>query len=170
MAKKLIGRELRVIFDTNALHTQVPSDLVNAETRKLIQVNSNHPDLKLAWYLPEVVVFERHYQMRTRADDLLRAFQKMDAILGIGIKLSSDQLVSRIDAVIESQMAELKLNRLTISPNVVDWHRVIRDASLRAPPFQAGETEKGFRDAMILETFLQLVEAAPRTANACLTC
>src|SRR4029077_13322275 len=30
----------------------------------------------------------------------------------------------------------------------------------RKPPFQMGEKEKGFRDAIILETFLQLVDGA----------
>lgn len=59
--KKRTVRELRVVFDTNPLYTQVPSDLVNAETRKLIQANSAHPDLQIKWIIPDIVVFERHY-------------------------------------------------------------------------------------------------------------
>lgn len=167
MPKKRTCRELRVVFDTNTLHTQVPSDLVSAETRELIQANSAHPDLKVAWHLPEVVILERHYQMRTRAEQLLRSFQRMDAILGIGINLGPEQLAPRIDTVIEAQMRQMNLTRLSLNSTVVDWNRIIRDASLRVPPFQAGETEKGFRDAMILETFIQLVEASPRTPNTC---
>jgi hypothetical protein len=37
----------------------------------------------------------------------------------------------------------------------------------RVPPFQPGETEKGFRDAMVLESFLQLVADSPRNPAVC---
>jgi hypothetical protein len=42
---------------------------------------------------------------------------------------------------------------------------VILDASYRRPPFQLGEKEKGFRDALILETFLQIVKNSPTSRS-----
>lgn len=37
----------------------------------------------------------------------------------------------------------------------------------RNPPFEAGEKEKGFRDAIVAETFLQLVSSSPKTPSVC---
>jgi len=54
-----------------------------------------------------------------------------------------------------------------LDASIVDWPRVVRDAAYRVPPFQKGEKEKGFRDAVILESFLQLVHASPRTPRFC---
>ena len=40
---------------------------------------------------------------------------------------------------------------------------MLSSALIRRPPFEA-ETEKGFRDAMVLETFDQLVRGLPEKA------
>jgi len=40
------------------------------------------------------------------------------------------------------------------------------DAVYRRAPFQAGEKEKGFRDALVMEAFAQLIEASPTTPEA----
>jgi len=40
-------------------------------------------------------------------------------------------------------------------------------AVYRHPPFESGETEKGFRDSIIAETFLQLFQKSPKTPSAC---
>ncbi len=105
--------------------------------------------------------------MRTKAQQLLGSFQKMDQILGFGISLLPEHLPPKIDTVIGAQMTALNLKRPLLYPGRVDWGRVVRDAAFRVPPFQAGETEKGFRDAVLLETFVQLVEDAPRTRSTC---
>jgi hypothetical protein len=41
------------------------------------------------------------------------------------------------------------------------------DAAYRKPPLKDGETEKGFRDRIIVETFLQLVDDSPKTPTIC---
>jgi len=47
----------------------------------------------------------------------------------------------------------------------VDWQRLMLDAAYRKAPFQLGEKEKGFRDALILETFLQVVGSTPTSRS-----
>jgi hypothetical protein len=160
-------RELRVVFDTNPLHTQVPSDLVNAETRALILANSAHPDLKIKWLLPEVVVSERQYQMQQQALELLPNFHRVNAILGIGISISPDTLLPKIASVIDAELTELGIEKLPLNHAQVDWQKIVNNAAFRQPPFQPGKNEKGFRDAMILETFAQLVEVSPTSAARC---
>jgi hypothetical protein len=165
MARERGKRELIVVFDTSALHTQVPGDLVNAATRDLIGGNSDYPDLEVTWCLPDVVALERQYQMLSTAEQLLRSFQKMDSILGYGISLKADQLAGKVDSAVDVQMAGLKLNRLKLDQSRVDWAQLIRNATMRVPPFQVGEKEKGFRDAVVVETFVQLAEDSPRVKS-----
>src|SRR5258708_23476620 len=104
-------RELRVVFDTNPLYTQVPSDLVNAEARKLILDNSAHPDLQIKRIIPEVVISERHYRMREQAEQLLPQFQRINALLAIGLSLTLATLSPRTFAPIESHLTTLKIHR-----------------------------------------------------------
>jgi hypothetical protein len=160
-------RELRVIFDTNPLYTQVPNELVNTETRTLIQANSAHPDLKIAWHIPEIVTLERHHQMVDQAQQLLPGFVRMNALLGLTVSLAPEQLHSKIGSVIEAELATLNICKAPLDTNKVDWNRVMHDAAFRKAPFQAGKTEKGFRDAMILEAFVQLIEGSPTSASRC---
>lgn len=58
---KIKTPKLLVVFDTNVLFTQVASDLVRHDIKRIIQENSNHPDLTIGWYLPDVVIGERKY-------------------------------------------------------------------------------------------------------------
>ena len=50
---------------------------------------------------------------------------------------------------------------------MIDWNNLILNAAYRYPPFERGDTEKGFRDAMIAEAFLQLMESSPKTPRIC---
>ncbi len=50
---------------------------------------------------------------------------------------------------------------------LVDWPAVIHAAEYRIPPFEAGEKEKGFRDVLVAESFLQLVDGSPKTPAIC---
>jgi len=61
--KKKAKPELKVVFDTSVLFSQVAYDLVRSEVRQLIEDNSQHVDLSIRWYLPDIVVAERRYQM-----------------------------------------------------------------------------------------------------------
>jgi hypothetical protein len=160
-------RELRVVFDTNPLYTASPHELINADTRKLIEINSVHHDLKISWHVPEVVINERHYQMRNHAIELLPAFHKITAVLGIPMPLTPDELPPKVTAVINSTLLKLKIAELKLDHAAVEWKAIIDAATSREPPFQPGKSEKGFRDAIVLETFAQLVEASPSSSARC---
>ena len=49
----------------------------------------------------------------------------------------------------------------------VDWERIIHNACDRQPPFCANEHEKGFRDAMIAESFFQFVKNSLQLKSKC---
>ena len=165
--KKKTKPELRVVFDTSVLFTQVAYDLVKSEVRQLIEANSKHPDLSIRWYLPSIVIDERRYQMQCKARELLPYITKLEKLLGHNLNITDDILASRVDDAIEKQLGELEISKLNIDITKVDWENLMHRSVNRHPPFEHSDKEKGFRDALIAETFLQLVKQSPVTPNIC---
>lgn len=165
--KKRAKPELRVVFDTSVLFTQVASDLVRGEVRQLIEANSRHVDLNIRWYLPNVVVHERRYQMQRKAFEFLPSIAKLEKLLGHNLNITEDILTARVDEAITRQLEELGILKLEIDTTTVDWPAIIERAAYRSPPFEPGEKEKGFRDSLIAESFLQLLKESPVTPSVC---
>ena len=51
----------------------------------------------------------------------------------------------------------------------MDWNKLILDAAYRRPPFETGDKEKGFRDALVAESFMQLLRQSPTSGTNCWT-
>lgn len=165
--RKKTQPELKVVFDTSVLFTQVASDLVKNEVGDIIAKNAHHNDLTIQWYLPEVVLDERRYQMESKAFDFLPSIVKLEKLLGHNLNITEDILVHRVDEAIKRQLAELGISSLPIDTSVIDWHALIKRSVNRHPPFEPGEKEKGFRDSIIAESFRQLVQQSPTTPSIC---
>jgi len=165
--KKKTKPKLKVVFDTNVLFNQVAYDLVRKEVKQLIENNSQHVDLNIEWYMPRVVVDERRYQMRNKAFELLPSIEKLERLLGHKLNITKDILINRVDEAINQQLKELVISRLEINTKDVDWETLIKLSLFRLPPFDPGEKEKGFRDSLIAESFLQLVKQSPVTPSYC---
>ena len=151
--KRKTKRKLKVLFDTSILFTQVAYDLTRPDVQQLIEKHSSHPDLALSWYLPRVVVGERQYQMQQRALALLPNLEKLQRLLGHKLNITPDILATRVEAAINDQIEKMSISVLDLDTNAVDWPTVIARAVRREPPFEAGDTEKGFRDCLIAQTF-----------------
>ena len=165
--KRKTRPELKVLFDTSILFTQVAYDLTRPDVRKLIEENSSHPDLALSWYLPRVVIAERQYQVQKRALEWLPNLEKLERLLGHKLNITPDILAARVEAAINDQIKKMSINVLDLDTNAVDWPTVITRAVRREPPFEAGDTEKGFRDCLIAQTFFQLIRDSPVTPGHC---
>ena len=160
-------REFKVVFDTSVLYTGSASDFLKPEVVELIASNSQHSDLSISWYIPEIVMHERQFQMQGRGFELLPPVQKLERLLGHNLNITEDIIRARVREVIERQRTEIGLSIIPLRIADVDWNRVMLDAAYRRPPFEAGDKEKGFRDALIAETFLQLVSESPVTPKVC---
>jgi hypothetical protein len=163
--------ELRVVFDTSALYVSPTSlgsasDLVRQEVVDLI-TTAKYPDLDILWYLPEVVRHERQYQMQTEALKLRSPINKIERLLGHNLALTDQVLTGHVATKIDDKEAKLGLRELELDDAKVDWKALVHAATYRLPPFSPGEKEKGFRDAIVAETFLQLVAESPKTAKLC---
>lgn len=167
MAKKKQLPELKVLFDTNVLFTQVASDLVKPEVAALINEHSTYPDHKITWHLPEVVRHERQYQMQKAALQLLPSLQKIERLLGHNLGINDRILEQRVNDAVVSQLDLLKLTVVEVDTTKVDWSTLMLNAVYRRPPFDPGDREKGFRDALIVEALLQLIDRSPVTPTVC---
>lgn len=159
-------RELRVTFDTNVLFTGSASDLIRQEAATLIG-QSRFPDLDIQWYLPEVVRLERQFQMQNRALELLAPLERVEKLLGHNLNITREILVDRVEKVIAQRQMELGLIALKPEYANLDWNRLVLDAAFRRAPFQEGKSEKGFRDALVVESFVHLVNISPKTPKVC---
>src|SRR5204862_86291 len=126
-----------------------------------------HPDIQIRWYLPHVVRCEREFQMRENGVALLPAVQKIERVLGHNLNITESVIVSQIEQLISKQLGDVGIEVLKLDIDKVDWSRVIDDSVYRLPPFEKGDKEKGFRDLVVLETVLQLVETSPTTPRVC---
>lgn len=167
MAKKSTKIELNIVFDTNALHTVASHDLLNAKTKKLIETHTNYTDITINWYLPDVVVLERQFQMYEAGRKLLPNIEKMELLLGHKLNINDDILKSRVELSIKSQIENYKINRMLLNTEKIDWQKIIQSSTSRMPPFENNDKEKGFRDAIILETFAQIVEISLQNSKKC---
>lgn len=159
--------ELKVVLDTNAIYTQSNSCLLNHEIFELIKASTKHKDLTITWFLPEIVRHERQYQMLKQSVELLPSVQKLERILGHNLNITEDIIKQRVEETINRQVKDLNINLIQLNLENVDWNRLILDAAYRQPPFSATEKEKGFRDALITESFIQLVSVSPKTPKIC---
>lgn len=166
MAKKRIPK-LIVVFDTNVLFTQIASDLVRNDVQRIVSENSAHPDLKISWYLPEVVIGERKYQMLEKAKELLPNMQKLERLLGHNLGVGEDTLELHVDKAIRNSIDQYKFLTASLDTSAVDWSNLIYRSISRDPPFEPGEKEKGFRDSIIANSVAQLHGSFPKTPSVC---
>jgi hypothetical protein len=112
--------ELKVLFDTSALYNKSASDLLNHQVSTVIREHSNHADLRVTWFLPEIVIHERQYQMENECLALLPSIKKLERLLGHNLNITEDILKTRIRETIDRQVAELNISVLPFDASQVE--------------------------------------------------
>ena len=71
-----------------------------------------------------------------------------------------------------AQISELNVTIVSLNTVDVSWDEIIRRAAFREPPFELGTAEKGFRDAVVMETFCQFQKTVQSSSanHAVLVC
>lgn len=162
--KKLV---LKIVFDTNAIYTGSASDLFKKDIVNIIESHSKVNDLEIHWYLPDIVVKERIFQMIKRGREILPAIQKLEKLFGHGLNINEDLIDLRVNETVKKQIEKLGLKVINLDLNKIQWENIIVNSLSRLPPFEDGEKEKGFRDSLILECVKQLIEDSPSTKSIC---
>jgi len=165
--KKSASPEMIIVFDTSFLYTKSEHYFFKKEVSELISANNGHKDIDIKWYVPEVVKHERQYQMTQKAIELLPAIQRLEKLLGHNLNITEDIVITRVKEAINKQFDVLKIHTGNLDVEKVEWEKIIFNSVFRQPPFEAGDKEKGFRDSLVAEAFLQLVAKSPKTAKSC---
>lgn len=158
---------LKVVFDTNVLYTKLASDLLGENIKLFIQNNSNHSDLIIEWYLSNIVIDERKYQMMNAAKEFIPIIRKLEKLLGHNLNITDEILGYRVNIAISEQIELLNIKKIELDIKKIDWGKIINQSCFRLPPFECGKTEKGFRDTLIAEAFFQLIKNSPSTPVIC---
>jgi hypothetical protein len=156
-------RHVKVVFDTNVVHNVSADHFVHTEVEELILDMPPDSDVQVGWHIPEVVRHERQYQMQKEALTVLPHVTKAERVLSQNLNVTGATLKQGVNDLIEKTCGTLGLILLPLDVTRVDLGRLILDAAYRRPPFQPGDKEKGFRDALIAESFIQLAEDSPST-------
>lgn len=80
--------ELKVVLDSSAIYTSSAYYLLAHDVYDLIQVTTHHADLKVSWYLPDIVRHERQYQILRQSLELLPSLQKLERLLGHNLNIT----------------------------------------------------------------------------------
>ncbi|WP_334014618.1 PIN domain-containing protein [Burkholderia orbicola] len=144
------------MFDTNAVFNKEFDALICRAARDLIDRHSNHGDLGIRWVIPDIVRGEREFQMRNEFRSVSTHVTKAESLFGQQWGVTQDAVEQRIAARINEDLAALHIDVVPCVTGRVDWNDMMRRACFREPPFERGQTEKGFRDAIVCETFIQI--------------
>lgn len=107
--------------------------------------------------------------MLEEARKLTRYARRIEHLLGFQLNITKDLIESIVANNVEKQIRKHGIRVLTLDVNRVNWNQLMLDAVYRRPPLSPGDKEKDFRDALIAETFLQLVSSSRATWIAFVT-
>lgn len=167
MSHKKDTPQIKVVFDTNLIRSSVATDLCNSPFIDFIKAELGRDDILISWYIPDVVLGERRYQMRQDAKKLLNSVKKLEKEFKYSLNVKLADLEKQIDECIKLQLDTHQMQTLSLDTSKVSWKDIIQNACNRNLPFSDGDSEKGFRDAMIAETFLQLVDTITESQPTC---
>lgn len=159
--------ELRIVLDTSVIFSPSPTEPIRNELSKLIKESTELQNLTIIWYIPEIVMHERRYQLIAEATDLISATKKLKKLLGEPLDIAVNTIEERIENLINNIIEKNQLRIIHLHWSKIDWNEMMLDAAYRRPPFEPGDKEKGFRDALVVESYMQLLAESPVNPQLC---
>lgn len=147
-----------VFVDTSTLFFEDKGPVVDPAFDSFWARYSSQFELELR--VPEVVRGELLYQHCTKAFGALsNANQYIEEVSHITEKkyshrVSDDRVKKEIETKFDAWVSGKNASILRTPINTIVWDEIVQRALWRRPPFSAGKAEKGFRDALILETII----------------
>lgn len=147
---------LHVMLDTNALYARSDGDSVVAASIEQAITDPAHLALNVLWCIPQMVQMEREYHLWQNTKHAVSAAAKVPKVFANSWILDSEAVRREIRRVVTSALSDLGIQIIDCDLSLVDWKSLIQAAGHRLPPFDPdSEREKGFKDAIIAETFVQ---------------
>lgn len=160
----ILPKNIAVCFDTSSVISKdSPYRLFHARAVALFRNPRSSDHVHVDWYVSRIVIEERRYRMRERARKLCTDLPAIDALLGRAEGLDAEALLVGVDRVIEEQLSDLNVGTLEVPDDSGLLEEIAMRAVQRMSPF--GDNDKGFRDAVIAESFLSHCRAAAEDAE-----
>ncbi|KAF5435379.1 hypothetical protein C5S36_03295, partial [Candidatus Methanophagaceae archaeon] len=144
-----------VIFDSSVVFTKDRKYFLNKPVTSAILEAQGYTSLIVNWYIPKIAFLERIHRRRQRVEKLADNIQEIQDLTGQSIDIKMDMLQGAADSSAYKELESLSIHLLEPDWSLIDWNNLTEDAAFRIPPFGPGDSEKGFRDAIIIETYLQ---------------
>lgn len=156
-----------IIVDSNILWHEDKSLVVSPEFQQFW--NDNSPQFPMRLIIPSIVRGELLYQQTTSALKLLTNVNKDIEKIGAITEKSYSHRIKEVrikkEVVGRFDNWVLRVNAQIIEPPItnIDWNKIIENSVWRKLPFTPDaknpKNEKGFRDALILETVQDICRA-----------
>ena len=148
---------LNIMLDTNALFVDGRSDkFLSPGIVKVIE-DPLHAELNISWSIPSMVRREREYQLRQHAKHIVSAAREMPSLFASTWVGDANAVNAEISRLVQRELDRLKVRVYECDPSRVGWATLMDAAGWRLPPFDPNDkNEKGFKDAIVAETFIQL--------------
>lgn len=156
----MVNEAYLVIIDTNIIFHQDKKHVVDPDFEELWEEQASLYDLSL--YIPEVVEGEIIFQQTGSALKFFeRANNQFDSLRGVTDqayphRVTKSRVIDDVKARFDKWKRNKKAQVIKTPFDKICWESIVEGAVLRKPPFSndtaKGESEKGFRDAVILET------------------
>jgi len=159
--------------DTNILWDQDKKHAATPEFNKFWQANLKLIPLKLV--VPEVVMGELHFQQTTSAIKIADSIKNQTSELA-GItksnylsKHSNTKIRNQVEVKLDKWLKDLNGSASPTPITKINWGDLINQAIWRESPFtydpKNKDNEKGFRDALILETLVDICKINENNSN-----
>jgi len=158
------SKKLVVVFDTNSIFTESGFYILNDEVKRLIQETRENTSLQVTWLLPSVVLQERIFRLQQKASSLLDRVSSISDLIDHDLDVTEEVLLEALDRRVQQTLKNFELEIREPNWADIDLKQMVADSTDRLPPFNPGNSEKGFRDAVVLETYMQILEE-PRFAD-----
>lgn len=159
-------KEHVVIPDTNIIWFKDKTKVVNPDFDLFWNTYAQESNLKLI--IPDVVKGEILFQQSTSAiKQMNRATECMTEVCGITEysythRMTAKRIRGQIRKRFEKWEKQKKAIIALLPVEDINWNEIIQSSIWREPPFESDpknpDNEKGFRDALILETIIEYVK------------
>lgn len=167
--KKKQEPAVHIVLDTNSLYTGRMDKLLSEEASDFVRTEVASLDVDSHVLVPHVVISERRRQMIAEAQKIYPQVAKLEKLLGQSF-VNHDLILSRISAIIDDEIASHNIQVLNVDYTRVDWDKLVDNALFRQAPFSADVSDKGFKDAVILEAICQLSSKLPPEQEKAILC
>ena len=167
-----------VVVDTNILWDKDKKLPVSQAFDEFWRKNS--PEIPMELFVPDVVFGELHFQQATSALKALSSindgFAELSGITSANYahKCNEATVRAQVHNKLEKWLRGQAGKLLPTPIASVNWKEVVDSAIWRKPPFtfdpKDKSNEKGFRDAVILETLVHFAGSAPSNATVIFVC